>query len=41
MNEQLLITTKLKVCIIFAVRYMDNPGLTFGWFFEVNKSFSW
>lgn len=41
MNDKLLITIKLKVCITFAVRYRDNPGLTFGLFFEMNKSFSW
>ena len=31
----------MKVCIIFAVHYVDNPGLTFGLVFKMTKSVSW
>ena len=38
---KLLITIIMNVCIIFAVHYMDNPGLTFGLVLKMTKSVSW
>ena len=40
MNNKLLITIIMKVCIIFGVHYVNNPGLTFGLVFKMTKSVS-